>query len=90
MTAAREKSTMKATAPTGGSSRRPRRRQDRRSCRVTECDTILSTYNTSGTCWLHTEPRPQPSYARQPRTSEAEPPRRMLSDEDLFALVADG
>jgi hypothetical protein len=47
----------------------------------------LSTYNTSGACWLHTEPRPQPSYARTPRTSELEPPRHVLSDEDLIALV---
>jgi hypothetical protein len=44
-------------------------------------------YNTSGTCWLHTQPRPQPSYARTPRRSELDPPRDFLSDEDLIALV---
>jgi hypothetical protein len=39
---------------------------------------------------LHTEPRPQPSYARTPRTSELDPPRQVLSDDDVFALAANG
>jgi hypothetical protein len=25
-----------------------------RRCEVLSCDTVLSTYNTSTTCWLHT------------------------------------
>ncbi len=87
MTPTREATQMKATAPVGATMRSPRRNGSRRVCRVAECDTILSTYNTSGACWLHTEPRPQPSYARTPRTSELEPPRHVLSDEDLIALV---
>jgi hypothetical protein len=81
---------MKATAPAGSAVRRPRRNRSRRICHVAGCDTILSTYNTSGACWLHTEPRPQPSYARTPRTSEIDPPRHVLTDEDLIALVANG
>ena len=48
---------------------------------------MLSTYNASGTCWLHTKPRPQPSYARTPRVSELDPPRQVVSDEELIALV---
>jgi hypothetical protein len=79
---------MKATAPDSTSVRRPRRNRSTRVCRVGGCDTILSTYNTSGACWLHTDPRPQPSYARTPRTSELDPPRQVLSDEDLIALAA--
>ena len=27
-----------------------------RECDRAGCSTILSTYNTSSTCWLHTEP----------------------------------
>jgi hypothetical protein len=27
-----------------------------RVCTQPGCSTILSTYNPSGTCWLHTEP----------------------------------
>jgi len=81
---------MKATAPAGSAVRRPRRNRSRRICHVAGCDTILSTYNTSGACWLHTEPRPQPSYARTPCTSEIDPPRHVLTDEDLIALVANG
>ena len=88
MTATRESLKMKATAPDGASQRRPRRNRSHRVCRVVGCDTILSTYNTSGACWLHTDPRPQPSYARTPRTSEIDPPRQVLSDEDLIALAA--
>jgi hypothetical protein len=90
MTATRESLQMKATAPLGASARRPRRIRSRRVCRVEGCETVLSSYNTSGACWLHTEPRPQPSYARTPRTSELDPPRQVLSDEDLFALVSNG
>jgi hypothetical protein len=90
MTASRESLQMKATAPLGSSTRRPRRNRSHRICRVGGCDTVLSTYNTSGACWLHTEPRPQPSYARTPRTSELDPPRQVLSDDDVFALAANG
>jgi hypothetical protein len=90
MTAARESLQLKATAPAGASTRRPRRNRNQRVCRASGCDTILSTYNTSGVCWLHTEPQPQPSYARTPRPSEIDPPRHVLSDEDLISLVAHG
>ncbi|MFL5789964.1 MAG: hypothetical protein ACJ76A_00530 [Actinomycetota bacterium] len=31
-----------------------RRAKAGRSCEVTNCVTVLSTYNTSTTCWLHT------------------------------------
>jgi hypothetical protein len=81
---------LKASAPVGSSMRRPRRNRSQRVCRVSACDTILSTYNTSGACWLHTEPKPQPSYARTPRASEIDPPRHVLSDEDLISLVVNG
>jgi hypothetical protein len=85
---ARESLFLKATAPMGTSTRRPRRNRDRRICRVDGCDTILSSYNGSGVCWLHTQPRPQPSFARAPRISDADPPRRVIRDEELIALVA--
>jgi hypothetical protein len=81
---------LKASAPAGSSVRRPRRNRSQRVCRVSGCDTILSTYNSSGVCWLHTEPRPQPSYARTPRASQIDPPRHVLSDADLLSLVANG
>jgi hypothetical protein len=79
---------LRATLPGGSVARRPARTQGLRICRADGCDTVLSTYNTSGTCWLHTQPRPQPSYARTPRRSELDPPREVVSDEDLIALVA--
>jgi hypothetical protein len=88
MTAKRDPLFVKATAPTGSSSRRPRRVRSQRVCKAPGCDTVLSTYNHSGACWVHTEPRPQPSYARTPRTSELDPPRHVLSDEELISLVA--
>jgi hypothetical protein len=56
-------------------------------CRADDCDTVLSAYNASGTCWLHTKPSPQPSYARTPRVSELDPPRQLVTDEELIALV---
>jgi hypothetical protein len=88
MTAIRDPLFVKATAPVGSSSRRPRRARNHRVCREAGCETVLSTYNHSGACWVHTDPQPQPSYARTPRTSEIDPPRHVLSDEDLIALVA--
>jgi hypothetical protein len=78
---------LRATLPGGSVARRPTRTGDQRVCRVEDCDTVLSTYNASGTCWLHTKPSPQPSYARTPRTSEIDPPRQVVSDEELIALV---
>jgi hypothetical protein len=30
-----------------------------RPCRHEGCGTILSTYNSSTTCWLHTDPTPR-------------------------------
>jgi hypothetical protein len=90
MTSTRSTLQLKASAPVGASLRRPRRNRSQRVCRVSGCDTILSTYNTSGACWLHTEPRPQPSYARTPRASAIDPPRHVLTDEDLISLVAHG
>ena len=78
---------MRATLPGGSVARRPVRTQGQRVCRAEDCDTVLSAYNASGTCWLHTKPRPQPSYARTPRVSELDPPRQVVSDEELIALV---
>jgi hypothetical protein len=79
---------LRATLPGGSAARRPiHAKGGARVCRADDCDTVLSMYNTSGTCWLHTQPRPQPSYARTPRRSELDPPRDFLSDEDLIALV---
>ncbi len=78
---------LRATLPGGSAARRPVRTKADRICRAEECDTILSIYNTSGTCWLHTQPRPEPSYARTPRRSEIDPPREVVSDEDLIALI---
>ena len=78
---------LRATLPGGRVARRPSRTQGQRVCRADDCDTVLSTYNASGTCWLHTKPRPQPSYARTPRVSELDPPRQVVSDEELIALV---
>jgi hypothetical protein len=78
---------LRATLPGGNVARRPARTQGQRVCRAEDCDTVLSAYNASGTCWLHTAPRPQPSYARTPRVSELDPPRQVVSDEELIALV---
>ena len=78
---------LRATLPGGSVARRPVRAQAQRICRAEDCDTVLSTYHASGTCWLHTQPRPQPSYARTPRVSELDPPRQVVSDEELIALV---
>jgi hypothetical protein len=78
---------LRATLPGGSVVRRPARTQGQRVCRAEDCDTVLSIYNASGTCWLHTQPQPQPSYARTPRTSELDPPRQVVSDEELIALV---
>jgi hypothetical protein len=78
---------LRATLPGGGGARRPVRAKGQRVCRAETCDTVLSAYNGSGTCWLHTKPTPQPSYARTPRVSELDPPRQLVSDEELIALV---
>jgi len=78
---------LRATLPGGGVTRRPVRTKGQRVCRAEDCDTVLSAYNASGTCWLHTEPRLQPSYARTPRVSEIDPPRQVVSDAELIALV---
>ncbi|HJX07580.1 MAG TPA: hypothetical protein VJ736_05870 [Actinomycetota bacterium] len=78
---------LRATLPGGSVARRPVRTQAQRVCRAEDCETLLSTYNASGTCWLHTKPRPQPSYARTPRVSELDPPRQVVSDEELIAIV---
>jgi hypothetical protein len=78
---------LRATLPGGSVARRPARTKGQRVCRADGCDTVLSTYNASGTCWLHTKPHPQPSYARTPRVSELDPPRQVVSDEELIALV---
>ena len=78
---------LRATLPGGSAARRPARSQGQRVCRAADCDTVLSVYNASGTCWVHTEPSPQPSYARTPRVSELDPPRQVVTDEELIALV---
>jgi hypothetical protein len=78
---------LRATLPGGSVARRPARVSGQRVCRAEGCDTVLSIYNASGTCWLHTEPNPQPSYARTPRVSELDPPRQVVTDEELIALV---
>jgi hypothetical protein len=57
----------RGTAPIGapdrgkGSSSRP---AQGRVCERDGCDTVLSTYNSSGTCWLHSEPTTRHSLAR--------------------------
>jgi hypothetical protein len=78
---------LRATLPGGSVARRPARVPGERVCRADDCDTVLSAYNASGTCWLHTKPSPQPSYARTPRVSELDPPRQLVTDEELIALV---
>lgn len=78
---------LRATLPGGSAARRPLRTQGRRVCRAERCDTVLSIYNASGTCWLHTQAQPRPSYARTPRRSELDPPRQVVTDEELIALV---
>jgi hypothetical protein len=78
---------LRATLPGGSVARRPARVSGERVCRADHCDTVLSAYNASGTCWLHTKPSPQPSYARTPRVSEIDPPRQLVTDEELIALV---
>jgi hypothetical protein len=78
---------LRATRPGGSAARRPARASGQRVCRADGCGTVLSIYNASGTCWLHTEPSPQPSYARTPRVSELDPPRQVVTDEELIALV---
>lgn len=40
-------------APHAGKQAMRRERAGRR-CESPECQTVLSTYNTSATCWLHT------------------------------------
>jgi hypothetical protein len=35
-----------------------------RICEREGCTTVLSTYNASGTCWLHTQPTTRHSLAR--------------------------
>lgn len=35
-----------------------------RICDQDGCTTVLSTYNASGTCWLHTQPTTRHSLAR--------------------------
>ena len=35
-----------------------------RVCEQDGCTTVLSTYNSSGTCWLHTQPTTRHSLAR--------------------------
>lgn len=44
-----------------GASSRPQRG---RICDQDGCATVLSTYNSSGTCWLHTQPTTRHSLAR--------------------------
>jgi hypothetical protein len=35
-----------------------------RICDRDGCDTVLSTYNSAGTCWLHSQPTTRHSLAR--------------------------
>ena len=45
-----------------------RRERAGRLCEVPTCETVLSTYNSSATCWLHTAATP-----RHPLAPNAEP-----------------
>jgi hypothetical protein len=42
----------------------PTRASRDRCCAFEGCSTILSTYNTSSACWVHTEPSMRPPLSR--------------------------
>ena len=74
------------SVPLGSTATRTRRASPGRVCGVGGCQTVLSSYNTATTCYVHTEARVTLSAARRARTSAKEPPRRFLTDEEMHML----
>ncbi len=81
------KLTMTAVGPRGPSDRAVRTHGEGRTCSAPSCDTTLSTYNTGGTCWIHTQPKIPPAPRGERRDRQADPPRLVLSGIQLRALV---